>query len=31
LNLTRGEYEALFARTGFTIEAVYPVENVPIL
>ena len=31
MNLTRGEYEALFARAGFAIEAVYPVENMPIL
>jgi SAM-dependent methyltransferase len=31
LNLTRGEYEALFRRAGFAVEAVYPVENMPIL
>jgi SAM-dependent methyltransferase len=31
MNLTRTEYEALFARRGFVVEAVYPVENMPIL
>jgi SAM-dependent methyltransferase len=31
MNLTRTEYEALFTRCGFIIEAVYPVENMPIL
>lgn len=31
LNLTRAEYERLFARAGFEIQAVYPVENMPIL
>lgn len=31
MNLTRNEYVALFTRAGFTIDAVYPVENMPIL
>ncbi|HUF82637.1 MAG TPA: class I SAM-dependent methyltransferase [Burkholderiales bacterium] len=31
LNLTRSEYEQLFARAGFTVQDVYPVENMPIL
>ena len=31
LNLTRGEYETLFTRAGFEVQAVYPVENMPIL
>lgn len=31
MNLTRGEFAALFARAGFEIEAVYAVENMPIL
>jgi SAM-dependent methyltransferase len=31
LNLTRSEYERLFTRAGFEVEAVYPVENMPIL
>jgi SAM-dependent methyltransferase len=31
MNLTRGEYKALFTRAGFKIDAVYPVENMPIL
>lgn len=31
MNLTRGEYETLFAGAGFIVEAVYPVENMPIL
>jgi SAM-dependent methyltransferase len=31
LNLTRGEYERLFQRAGFEVQAVYPVENMPIL
>lgn len=31
MNLTRGEFEALFEKAGFVIEAVYPVENMPIL
>jgi len=31
LNLTRSEFEKLFARAGFRIEYVAPVENMPIL
>lgn len=31
MNLTRYEFEKLFKRAGFTIDAVYPVENMPIL
>jgi SAM-dependent methyltransferase len=31
MNLTEGEFTALFRRAGFTIDAVYPVENMPIL
>jgi len=31
MNLTRSEYEQLFIRSGFTIDKVYPVENMPIL
>jgi SAM-dependent methyltransferase len=31
LNLTRGETESLFRRAGFEIDAVYPVENMPLL
>jgi SAM-dependent methyltransferase len=31
MNLTRNEYTALFATAGFKVEAVYPVENMPIL
>ena len=31
MNLTRREYESLFVDAGFTVEAVYPVENMPIL
>lgn len=31
LNLTRSEYESLFVRAGFEVQAVYPVENMPIL
>jgi len=31
MNLTRSEYERLFARAGFNIEFIGPVENMPIL
>ncbi|WP_301102030.1 class I SAM-dependent methyltransferase [Propionivibrio sp.] len=31
MNLTRSEYEQLFTRSGFTIDFVGPVENMPIL
>jgi SAM-dependent methyltransferase len=31
MNLTRREYERLFTRAGFEVQAVYPVENMPIL
>ncbi|MGD2170996.1 MAG: class I SAM-dependent methyltransferase [Gammaproteobacteria bacterium] len=31
MNLTRSEFEQLFKKAGFEIEAVYPVENMPIL
>lgn len=31
MNLTRGEYTSLFTRAGFVIDAVYSVENMPIL
>ncbi len=30
-NLTKNEFEKLFKTSGFTIDAVYPVENMPIL
>ncbi|MBI4995406.1 MAG: class I SAM-dependent methyltransferase [Rhodocyclales bacterium] len=30
-NLTRREFESLFARAGFVVESVSPVENMPIL
>ena len=31
MNLTRPEFERLFEKAGFSIESVYPVENMPIL
>jgi SAM-dependent methyltransferase len=31
MNLTRNEYASLFTKAGFTIDAIYPVENMPIL
>lgn len=31
MNLTRSEYEQLFARAGFSIDFIGPVENMPIL
>lgn len=31
MNLTRGEYAGLFARAGFVIDFIAPVENMPIL
>jgi SAM-dependent methyltransferase len=31
LNLTRKEYITLFRRAGFRVDAVYPVENMPLL
>lgn len=31
MNLTRGEYEHLFVRAGFVVDAVFPVENMPVL
>lgn len=31
MNLTRSEFEQLFDRAGFVVEAVYPVENMPLL
>lgn len=31
MNLSHAEYSALFRRAGFEIEAIYPVENMPIL
>lgn len=31
MNLTRSEYRSLFVRAGFEVQAIYPVENMPIL
>jgi SAM-dependent methyltransferase len=31
MNLTKGEFAALFERAGFVVESVFPVENMPIL
>jgi SAM-dependent methyltransferase len=31
MNLTRSEYKQLFVRAGFVVEAVFPVENMPVL
>jgi SAM-dependent methyltransferase len=31
MNLTHGEYASLFTKAGFVLDAIYPVENMPIL
>lgn len=31
MNLSRSEFESLFSQSGFVVEKVYPVENMPIL
>lgn len=31
MNLTRAEYEHLFVRAGFSVDSIFPVENMPIL